>query len=211
MAYSGKPDPRAYLFPADLVPEVIDLVLDSWTTFRPPAPADLEVPITHRFCAHLRRHRDRSRLPFNIVSESDELAVCTGEQLGRIDLRLVHGYRDEVYFAFECKRLNTVIKGKRSSLAGDYVDKGMMRFIVGTYGKGLDKGGMVGYVMDGKLDDAILAVKHAIDKRRAKLWMAGADSLETSSLMPKEKRVKESKHPQGGSMFVIHHIFLPVA
>jgi hypothetical protein len=210
MVYSGDSHLWADLVPDGLVPDIIDLVLDSWDKFTSPTSEDLEVPITTKFCVYLRRNKDRYKLPFKIDTEWYEINKKTGEQLGRIDLRFQHGYRDDVYFAFECKRLNVVLEGKLSSLADKYVKKGMVRFVTGKYAKGLDKGGMVGYVMDGQLDDAILAVKEAVEQRRELLKMEKKATLDESSLRPNEKRVKETKHKQAKRPFLIHHIFLPV-
>jgi hypothetical protein len=105
---------------------------------------------------------------------------------------------------------HVVAEGKRSSLAGKYVEEGMARFVTGQYAQGLDKGGMVGYVMDGQLDDAILAVKDAVESRRKLLKMAKKATLDESSLRPNDKQVKETEHRQAKRPFLIHHIFLPV-
>jgi hypothetical protein len=210
MGFSGDPSLWADLFPDYLIPEILDLVIDSWETFRKPVPDDLEVPITRRFRVHLQTQKAARRLPFHIVSESEELAPQAGDLLGRLDLRLIHGYREKVYFAFECKRLNVVADGKRSSLAGEYVDEGMARFVTGKYAAGLDKGGMLGYVMDGQIDDAITAVTKAVESRRSKLKMEAKATLSTSSLRPKKSQVKETRHLQDGKPFAIHHVFVPV-
>jgi hypothetical protein len=207
MGFGGDPLLWADLFPDYLIPEILDLVVDSWKTFPMPKSIEHEVPITGRFCAHLRRQKRPEVHLFNIQPESDELAPGTGDLLGRIDLRLIHGYREEVYFALECKRLNV---GKPSSLAGKYVDEGMTRFVTGKYAGGLDKGGMLGYVMDGRLDDAIEAVRKAIESRRDKLKMDGSATLAPSSLRPKSKQVKETQHLQNGKPFTVHHVFVPV-
>lgn len=210
MGYAGNPDLWADLFPDDLIPAIIDLVLQSWKAFRKPAPTEHEVPITKRFCACLRQHKTRNRLPFAILPESEELEPESGELLGRIDLRLLHGHHEEVYFAIECKRLNVVTNSKRSSLARDYVEKGMMRFITGKYAKGLDKGGMLGYVMDGKVAGAIASVKQAIDSRSSLLALDKGTSLCVCTLRPTDKQVKETKHIPSGNSFVIYHVFVGV-
>jgi len=210
MGYAGTPDLWADLFPDDLLPAIIDLVLECWSIFPKPATDDLEVPITQRFCACLRAERNRSRLPFTIGIESPELAPSSGELRGRIDLRLTHGYRDEVYFAIECKRLNVVAKGKRSSLAAEYVKEGMMRFITGQYAMGLDKGGMLGYVMDGKVPDAIAFVKKAIDSRSTALAMSCSTSLSACAIRPNAQEVRETRHLPKGRQFFIYHLFVGV-
>jgi len=210
MGYAGNPDLWADLFPDGLVPWILDLVLESWQTFPKPRPTELEVPITKRFCVHLRARKDRSGAPFSIWPESEELDSESGELLGRIDLRLLHGHRERVYFALKCKRLNVVANRRRSSLAGKYVEEGMMRFITGQYAGGLDKGGMLGYVMDGKTADAIASVKCAIDSRRNSLALKKGTSLSVCALRPNIKEVKETNHVPTGRHFVIYHLFVGV-
>ena len=210
MGYAGKPDLWADLFPDDLLPTILDLVLESWKVFQMPVPTEHEVPITKRFCDCLRQWKDRSRVPFTIWTESEELEPGSGELLGRIDLRLLHGYREQVYFAFECKRLNVVANGKRSSLTGDYVKKGMMRFITGQYAEGLDKGGMLGYVMDGKVGDAVGFVKKAVESWRTMLKMQQASTLTTCSIRPQNSGVRQTRHRQDKRPFLIYHLFLAV-
>src|ERR1700730_16608690 len=97
-------------FPDHLVPRIIDLVLETWETFPKPAQDDLEVPITRRFKHSLKQAKDYRRLPVRIEREPAEDHPTTGVELGRIDLKFAPAgsAREEVYFAFECKRLNAV-------------------------------------------------------------------------------------------------------
>jgi hypothetical protein len=210
MGYAGNPESWADLFPDGLVPEIIDLVVTSWSGFTKPQPTDLEVPITKRFCVWLRGAKLDRQLPFNIWAESEELDQESGELIGRIDLRLVHGHREEVYFAFECKRLNVVRGDKRSSLAAEYVQEGMMRYVRGQYAGALDKGGMLGYVMDGKVSEAIDFVREAIDSRRELLRLGVGGSLSPYRVCPKQKQVGETNHKLDRGGFLIYHLFLGV-
>jgi len=210
MTFGGDPSLWSDLVPDHFMPQIIALVLEGWETFEKPRRDDLEVPITIRFCCSLRAHKNRSRLPFRIEYESVELELESGTVVGRIDLRFCHGYREDVYFAFECKRLNVVDRaGKRRSLAGEYVKEGMMRFVEGKYAAGLDKGGMLGYVMDGARPSAIQAVEDAVARRREQLRLTSAD-LERSSIRRDDARVRETRHRLHSGPFVLHHLFLSV-
>jgi hypothetical protein len=86
----------------------------------------------------------------------------------------------------------------------------MMRFVQGKYAPGLDKGGMVAYVMDGRVADAQESVREAITKRKPKLCIDTGGDLCTSSLLPHDKRVKETGHRLGSTTFTMHHLFLAV-
>jgi hypothetical protein len=86
----------------------------------------------------------------------------------------------------------------------------MYRYFNGQYAQGLDKGGMLGYVMDGNIDEAIQNVKVAIENRRHYLYMESDDTLRRCSFLS-SKQVKETFHNYGPTnQFVIHHIFLSV-
>jgi len=210
MSVGGDPSLWSNLVPDHFIPQIIALVLEGWETFDKHSRDDLEVPITMRFCCCLRAHKNRSRLLFRIEYESVELELESGTVVGRIDLRFCHGYREDVYFAFECKRLNVVNRaGRRRSLATEYVRDGMMRFVEGKYAAGLDKGGMLGYVMNGAAPSAIETVGDAVACRRQQLRLTGAD-LERSSIRQDDARVRETRHELDSGLFVIHHLFLAV-
>ncbi len=197
-------------FPEDHVPHVISLIVDSWQTFKVPDDR-LEVPMTRQFVAHLRNHKDRSVCFFGIYWES-WLLDDTGEVTGRVDIRFSQGWDERVYFSVECKRLRATSPGGRfSALAGEYVEDGMLRYFNGQYAVRLDKGGMLGYIMDGNVPQAIKDVAGAIASRKAKLYMKPSQDLRGSSLFPKAPNLKETRHTFGpGGRFCIHHIFLPV-
>lgn len=209
MMVAGDPSLWSNLFLDDLLPKILDLVFMAWSDFAQPDRSDGEVPITRRFREHLIRHKNMGRLPFSIWSESEETDPNTGAVIGRIDLRFLHGYREDVYFAFECKRLNGVRKEDRSSLARLYVLEGMMRFVDGKYAKGLDKGGMLGYVMDGDTKSALEAVSTACDKNVQKLCMhPGLTEWSNTSV---SGVVWESIHNLTRRKLLLYHIFLPVS
>lgn len=210
MSVGGDPSLWSDLVPEGLIPQIIALVLEGWDSFKKPGRDDWEVPITKRFCCWVRGHKDRSHLPFNIWWESPELDAASGQELGRIDLRFCHGFREDVYFAFECKRLNVVDRaGRRRTLATKYVQDGMMRFVEGKYAKGLDKGGMLGYVMDGDVPAAVDAVANSIIRQRADLKIKDG-GLEPSSIRPADARVRETRHSLHRRRFVLHHLFVAV-
>jgi hypothetical protein len=198
-------------FPDDYVPALLELILNSWGTFS--VPNDLhENPITRHFCAHLQNNKNRDKHFFRIEWESTDLDE-DGNELGRIDLKFIgFGSCDEkVYFSVECKRLRVTFPGGTfASLARQYVEEGMIRYFNGQYVSGLNKGGMLGYVMDGDTKTAITDVKKAVEARRSILQMDLAATLEASGIVNK-KMVKQTRHStRDSSSFLIHHIFLPV-
>src|SRR5205823_9163345 len=133
----------------------------------------------------------------------------TGEELGRIDLKFLPAVsaREEVYFAFECKRLNAIEDGHRRTLAPEYVTEGMMRFVTGQYAATMLHGGMIGYVLDGKNADAVRLVERNIASRATELNMAAPATLGRSVLRPDNEMIRETTHLLGRS-FRLHHVFL---
>ncbi len=211
MSIIGDASLWADLFPDHLVPDILGLVITTWQRFKKPTLRDLEVPITRRFREELRREKDFRELPFTIWPESSETDSTTGKEIGRIDIRFLHGYREDVYFAFECKRLRIPYESGIRSNASEYVGiDGMMCFITGKYSKALASGGMIGYVMDSDVTSAIHSVKEAIDRSFTILCLVRSTSLSSCSIMPNEKIIKETRHELPNRKFTIYHIFLAV-
>jgi hypothetical protein len=201
-------DVWAARFPDTLVPQVIKLVLDSWKMFRT-IQTD-EVKITQELHAILNRNQKLSKLPFIIDPETTLLNESGTEQIGRLDIRIIHGFIREVYFSFECKRLRVHFPSGFDTLAGKYVTEGMCRYFNGQYARELDKGGMLGYVMDGNIDVAVNDVKAAIEKRLLSLYMQENETLKASACTT-SKQVKETIHKYGPTKrFTIYHVFLPM-
>ncbi|OLP16963.1 hypothetical protein BST81_18440 [Leptolyngbya sp. 'hensonii'] len=212
MAIVGSADLWADFFPDNLIPDILNMVVDVWSNFTKPTLDEHEVPITKRFRASLEQYKDLKMLPVRIDREVPVDDLAKAEEIGRIDLRLTHGYRSNVYFAFECKRLNIVSKnGKTSSLANEYVVSGMARFVGSNpqYARTLTQGGMIGYVMNGKTENAIKAVDKQVKKHYIDLQMTSASGLGSSSRSLK-KLVKESLHNLPHQEFTLHHVFLPI-
>lgn len=88
---------------------------------------------------------------------------------GVIDIAVFFHLDNEIYLAFECKRLNVRYEEARHSLAGKYVDEGLMRYVSAQYARALPLGAMLGYVMDGDLEWAMSQVAAALESRRAQL------------------------------------------
>ena len=211
MMVIGDADIWSDTFPEELIPRVLDLVTDTWNDFDKPGPADLEVPITQRFKHALKQAKDLRLLPVRIEREPAEDHPTTGIELGRIDLKFVPAVSalEEVYFAFECKRLNVVDNGRRRTLAPEYVTEGMMRFVTGQYASSVGDGGMIGYVLDGRCDDAIQLVGQNVNSRASELRLVSATTLAASSLRPHNGAVRETAHDAKPSRhFRLHHVFL---
>ena len=215
MAFIGDPDPWAGIFPQGLIPNILHLVVSVWAGFTKPKPYEHEVPITRRFRAALVQEKNVQRkLPVRILREVVEDDLKTGDELGRIDMVFLSSQscREDVYFAFECKRLNVIFETGLDTLASKYVSKGVMRFINEQYASEMVAGGMIGYVMNNDLDGAIKAVHNSIKNQSKNLMTKSLAGLTDSSFWPTDKQIKESYHYlRNNRRFVIHHVFLPLS
>jgi hypothetical protein len=138
-------------FPEDLLPDILALVVETWANFPKPGPEDHEVPLTRRLKHAIKQAKTLRRLPLRIEREPAEDDPATGEERGRIDLKFCPAGSavEEVYFAFECKRVNARRKGRWRSLASQYIREGMLRFVEQQYACQMRHGGMIGYILDG--------------------------------------------------------------
>ena len=210
MAIIGNASLWADLFPDHLVPDILGLVVTTLQRFKKPLAQCLRV-VLFRFREELVREKSNRELPFSIWPESSETNPETGKEIGRIDIRFLHGYREDVYFAFECKRLRVPYKSGIRSNASEYVGvDGMMCFITGKYGKALVSGGMIGYVMDSDVITAIQSVKKAIHRNCTILCLVRNTGLSSCSIMSNEQIIKETRHNLPNRRFTIYHIFVAV-
>lgn len=204
----GDPSMWGDLFPDGLLPDVLELVVSSWQAFAKPQPTELEPQITRRFAQDLRKNQVLRRLPFNVEREVPIDDTLFARELGRIDIKFTAGYRNDVYFGLECKKLNVLFRSGKKTLAREYVVDGMMRYVQGKYAQRLLHSGMVGYVMDGECNEAAKCV-HAVVKRfRRKLKVVAPVILAKSSIRPSDDSVMETRHSLGTLTFTIHHMFL---
>jgi len=210
MAVGGNNIQWADTFPEDLVPVVLNLIVCGWPKLLPVAPDAWEEATTRKLREVLRYEKNFRMLPFSIWPESSETDPSSGKEIGRIDLRFLHGHREDVYLSFECKRLNYSDRsGKTHANFSEYTgDGGMMCYITQKYSKGLPHGGMIGYVLNGDLAGAKVGVKKSMEKNRAKLNLKVNSSLSKSSHFPSDKRLAESVHDVCGTEMTIYHIFL---
>jgi hypothetical protein len=207
----GDPNLWSDVFPEELVPRILDLVWETWKTFEKPAPDEHEVPITRRFKNDLKQAKDFRRLPVRIEREPAEDDPATGEELGRIDLKFnpAGSAREEVYFAFECKRLYAAIEGTVRAFTAEYVSEGMSRFVTGQYSARIHHGGMIGYVLNGETDQAKKQIEKNVRNQWQKLRMTNPASLGESSLKADIDDIRETVHVlDDGRAFRLHHVFL---
>lgn len=126
---------------------------------------------------------------------------------GKIDVAILLDQERERYLAYECKRLNVIHGGTRSSLATPYVKDGMMRFLTEQYAAGLPVGCMLGYVMDGDLAFALAQVNAAIAAQKAPLGLV--DGPTSGQQVAGIERFSTDHQRANKSHIELRHVLLP--
>lgn len=213
MTVLGAPQQWADLIDS-MLPDVLNLVRESWEHLPPPAPSETEDNITIALCRTLMQNRTARGLMFQIRTQVVELDPMPGEELGRLDIAFIPLVpREDIYFCLESKRLNVVKDGKMRPYASEYVRQGMMRFVTGQYSKVVKHGGMIGYVLDGNVSSAMANVEANIRERHEELCMSPPGAFQPSAVLSSESRARETHHKRvhEKSLFQIHHLFMPGA
>ena len=211
MNRSGTFDAWATAFPAELVHELILTVLEEWPKFVRPNRS-LENRITHRFVGHLRQ-ATRGKMPFGFYYRERIIDPNSDVESGEVNISVRAGVDPEVFFCFECKRLNVVYEVTRlpRRKTEDYVgSEGMGRFIVGKYDGGSDEAGMIGYVMDGDVEGARAALEASVCQAGRTLRLLAPKRLHPVSILPQDRRVWQTVHRVRRKRFTIYHLLLPL-
>jgi hypothetical protein len=195
-----------------LVPDIIRVVIASWEGMSAPTPDAKEDKISQDLCRILRQNRDARELPFRVDYQQVELDPAEGEDLGRLDISFSPASvpREDIYFCLECKRLNVIRGGQVRSYASEYVTHGVVRFVSGQYASKVRHGGMLAYVLDGNTSQAMRNVEGNLTARHAALGMEPPGAFGPSTILPRDHRVKETRHRRNhepGS-FCLHHMFM---
>ena len=133
-----------------------------------------EDPITRSLIMYLRSDPIIRDSPIHIESQRELLSDDLQDNpnpIGYLDICVLFlTGSDKLYLAMECKRLNVrQAKNRTATQASEYVTKGMMRFMSGQYSPTWPLGAMLGYVMDGNMQTAYIAIRHQIDQHAQQL------------------------------------------
>lgn len=122
-----------------------------------------------------------------------------------IDFVLTVGDDEDVYLAYECKRLNVPYAARVRNLCVPYVKDGLMRFVTGQYSNSLPMAMMIGYVMNGDNGRARLGLRKVMKARTATLSLTAEQDHPSVPGAPTRFRTTHTcKH--GHSMEVEHQL-----
>ncbi len=201
-----------------MLPEVLQLIVDTWQVLPRPFADDREDAITEILCRALRDNRAVRELPFYVQIQMVELNPAPGLELGRLDIAflptgLSGAPSESVYLCLECKRLNVLRNGQRRPGGSEYVTHGMLRFVAGQYASAVRHGSMLGYVLDGDVAAAIANVQTNVESQHIVLCMYPPGTLHPSSILTDLATARQSLHRRvhGPTPFLIHHLFMDAA
>lgn len=110
---------------------------------------------------------------------------------------LGNNVQEQIYFDFECKRLNR-------SLKNEYVAHGIKRHLERDYRDGFSFTGMIGFVEEGNIDQVINDINKIIKKSS---FFSASEYLNNIKLNRKFKNTYLSKHSKFNSdEFTIYHL-----
>lgn len=193
------------------VPDIIALVIDTWEVLPPPAANELEDRVSQVLCNALRQSRSRCDLPFRIDTQLVELDPAAGQDQGRMDIVFSPMVpREDIYFCLECKRINVREETGIRPYFVEYVRFGMSRFVQGQYARVVRSGGMLAFVLNGDVDSAIAGIEGNIRSLHSEIGMDPPGNMAASSILPNDRRVRETTHRRPGitERLLIHHLFM---
>lgn len=200
------------LFPQGQIPIILASFFQAGSTLRKKTEKDREDWITRRLYARLIKipiYRD-GPLDVHMQPEIPDSDPDSDYPAGRIDILVSCGRGAEVYFAIEAKRLR-VRSSKDTLISGSdgYVTDGMMRFVTGQYAPYMKAGAMLGYVFDGKINEARSSIDKTVQSKAAELKLKAPKKLTQSNIL-QDTQVDKTSHDLDRGSFIVYHIFLSV-
>ncbi len=206
IGFSGSTIGWESIFPESMVPEILELMIEAWPK-RVKTDAK-EVPITLGYCQAMRTLKRYRQAPnVLLVVEESELTV-DAEIKGRIDFKFVSGFDEDVYFAWEAKRLH--IDHGRPNYSEYAGTEGMGCFISGKYSHTQKQGGMLGYVLDAQVKKAWSGVCRNITSKSSELKLIAGPSKTNHRRIRNDYHLGESEHCLTDKDFTMVHFLLPM-
>jgi hypothetical protein len=215
--FIGSLDQEFNPFDGDYLSEILEATARAWARMRPLKRDEIEDRITFRLAGQLANASEFAEIPYDVTPQW-WIVGLDGELLGRLDIRFKHRRSKRDYFGFEAKRLHVAYpSGRTSKEYSTYAgEAGMMTFIEGQYSKMLPAGGMLGYVMDGKSDEAWSGIGKQIESQRTVLKLSTGGTFARSTLSKVLEQalhgshLGETDHDLKTHHLRLFHLLLPV-
>ena len=205
----------AVYLPKDIMSAVFDITMIAWSKVIASREINIssDEPIIAGYLgkAMTKEKNSRPKLKERIRIE-EEVGTRSFPNLpkpkGRIDIKIIYSYNENEYFGMECKRVSSTKPDR--DLAKDYVLKGVKRFVEGTYSLGHDYAAMLGFVIDGKVNECIDLICDRLNKYKNDICLK-EDWVDEQSFGTTQN-IYRTRHLQNGqNIMSILHLFLVVS
>lgn len=205
----------AVYLPKDIMSAVFDITMIAWSKVIASREINIssDEPIIAGYLgkAMTKEKNSRPKLKERIRIE-EEVGTRSFPNLpkpkGRIDIKIIYSYNENEYFGMECKRVSSTKPDR--DLAKDYVLKGVKRFVEGTYSLGHDYAAMLGFVIDGKVNDCIDLICDRLNKYKNDICLK-EDWVDEQSFGTTQNIYRTSHLQNGQDIMSILHLFLVVS
>ena len=205
----------AVYLPKDIISTVFDITIIAWSKVLTNRGINIRStePVIARYLgrAMTEEKNSRPKLKERIRIE-EEVGTRSFPNLpkpkGRIDIKIIYSYNENEYFGMECKRVSSTKPDR--DLAKDYVLKGVKRFVEGTYSLGHDYAAMLGFVIDGKINDCIDLICDRLNKYKNDICLK-EDWVDEQSFGTTQNIYRTSHLQNGQDIISILHLFLVVS
>ncbi len=173
------------------------------------SPNTFENTITRKLVSEMYAEQEQSgQYIIRVEIFSGTLSDPTSpDELSEIDIKFTWNvFHPNSYLAVQGKRLY----GTGATLAGPYVEEGVMDFIDGKYSRGHKYGIMLGYVLSKPIENATSAVKDALQERKEitnEIFSFKVDKLIDYQWIYKSGHAQKNN----GMTINIYHIFVDLA
>ena len=205
----------AVYLPKDIISTVFDITIIAWSKVI--TNRGINIRSTEPFIARYlgramtEEKNSRPKLKERIRIE-EEVGTRSFPNLpkpkGRIDIKIIYSYNENEYFGMECKRVSSTEPNRY--LATDYVREGVERFVEGTYSLGHDYAAMLGFVIDGKINDCIDLICDRLNKYKNDICLK-EDWVDEQSFGTTQNIYRTSHLQNGQDIISILHLFLVVS
>jgi hypothetical protein len=205
----------AIYLPKDIMSAVFDITMIAWSKVIASREINIssDEPIIAGYLgkAMTKEKNSRPKLKERIRIE-EEVGTRSFPNLpkpkGRIDIKIIYSYNENEHFGMECKRVSSTEPNRY--LATDYVREGVKIFVEGTYSLGHDYAAMLGFVIDGKINDCIDLICDRLNKYKNDICLK-EDWVDEQSFGTTQNIYRTSHLQNGQDIISILHLFLVVS
>ncbi len=206
----------AIYLPKDIISAVFDITIIAWSKVIANREINIssDEPIIAGYLgkAMTKEKNSRPKLRDRIRIE-EEVGTRSFPNVpkpkGRIDIKIIYSYNENEYFGMECKKVSSTNPDR--DLGRKYVLEGVKRFVEGTYSIGHDYAAMLGFVIDGKVNDCIDLICDRLNKYKNDICLKEDWVNELS--FGTTQNIYRTRHIQDGQndLMTILHLFLTVS